>query len=62
MNAKTIKTLKQLNDLYRICGTWQDVALEIGYNRATINKWFSGKRIPSHETRMWIAHRLGHLA
>jgi transcriptional regulator with XRE-family HTH domain len=54
------KTLTQLNQLFGFLGTWRAVADEIGYNRATVNKWFSGKRFPSAETREWInqVHRI----
>ena len=49
-------TLKQLNDLFEALGTWQEVADTLCYNRATVNKWFSGKRIPTQETRDYIAY------
>ena len=48
-------TLKQLNDLFHALGTWQEVANRIQFNRATINKWFAGTRIPCHQTREYIA-------
>ena len=44
-------TLKQLNDLFHALGTWQAVANQIGYNRATVNKWFAGTRVPGQLTR-----------
>lgn len=44
-------TLKQLNALFARLGTWQRVASALGYNRATINKWFAGTRKPTAETR-----------
>lgn len=50
-------TLKQLNDLFGALGTWQAVANRIHYNRATVNKWFSGKRVPGQDTREYIAFR-----
>lgn len=44
-------TLKQLNDMFYVLGTWQAVADQIGYNRATVNKWFSGTRVPDDLSR-----------
>lgn len=44
MTTKTETTLRKLNRLYRILGTWQAVANEIGVNRATVNKWFAGTK------------------
>lgn len=48
-------TLTQLNDLLEALGTWQEVARWIQFNRATINKWFAGTRIPCQQTREYIA-------
>jgi len=49
--SKTDQTLAQLNQLYRVLGQWQAVAAFTGYNRATINRWFNGRRRPSVEAR-----------
>jgi|GEM_PF-5070028 len=51
----TTKTLNQLNQLFRILGTWQMVACATGFNRATLNKWFAGTRIPTKESRDEVA-------
>ena len=48
-------TLNQLNDLFHALGTWQAVANVTMFNRATINKWFAGTRVPSQDTRKSIA-------
>ena len=48
-------TLTQLNDLFEALGTWQEVARRIQFNRATINKWFAGTRVPCQQTREYIA-------
>ena len=58
MNAKTRKTLNQLNRLYRILGTWQGVADETGINRATVNRWFAGTRQISEESAGRVAMAL----
>lgn len=44
-------TLNHLNDLFEALGTWQAVANQIGYNRATVNKWFAGTRVPDDLSR-----------
>lgn len=55
MTIKLETTLNQLNDLFEALGTWKEVARRIQFNRATINKWFNGKRVPSRNTRAHIA-------
>lgn len=57
MELKTIKletTLKQLNGLFDKLGTWKNVSYVIQYNRATVNRWFSGDRTPTASTRRQI--------
>ena len=49
-------TLNQLNEMFHELGTWQSVADSTGFNRATINKWFAGTRVPSDCSR-WLIDR-----
>lgn len=58
MNKQTVKTLKNINRLYEILGSWQQVANEIGVNRATVNKWFAGTRKVSHASADAVAFAL----